>query len=67
MCSSTAARPYEIGPLYTASLLPDLATKRYPTLADVPGFDALYPDDGPPAAEASVGSVRPAGIAVAHR
>jgi hypothetical protein len=39
--------PYEIGPVYTlTNVLPGLAkevyTDLYPTLADAPGFDALY-------------------------
>jgi hypothetical protein len=33
---------YEIGPLYTASLVPQLMKELYPDLASVPGFDALY-------------------------
>jgi hypothetical protein len=38
--------PWEIGPVYTATLIPKLVdevmTDLYPTLGDAPGFDAIY-------------------------
>lgn len=38
--------PWEIGPIYTASLIPKLAKELdadlYPTLGQVPGFDGIY-------------------------
>jgi hypothetical protein len=38
--------PWEVGPIYTATLIPKVAgevmTDLYPTLGDAPGSDAIY-------------------------